>query len=317
MKHMSWQLGLAMLLVGLFVGSCGDGRDPERLTILYWQAPTLANPYLTGGTKDIDAATLVLEPLANYDADAELVPRLAEAIPTVENGGVSEDLTAVTWRLKAGVLWSDGSPLTAYDAEFTYDYDCSLPNANCDEDNIKEVRAIDDLSLEITFDSPSPYPYTLFVGKGAYILQRTQFADCMGDMARQGECEEKNLYPVGTGPYRIVQFNVDESVVYQANQHFRVPGQPFFSSVVIQGGGDAETAARSVLETGEAHYGWNLQVEAETLETLAGLRQGNAGQHLRQQRGILDSQLHGTGIFRASPSLPERPGRARSPVLGD
>ena len=271
MKRMSWLFGLAMLLVALVVGSCGDGRDPEGLTILYWQAPSIANPYLTGGTKDIDAATLVLEPLANYDADAELAPRLAEAIPTVANGGVSGDGTAITWRLKAGVRWSDGSPLTAYDAEFTYDYRCSLPNANCDEDNVRHVRAIDELNLEITFESPSPYPYTGFVGQGNYILQKAQFEDCMGAMARQGECQEKNLYPVGTGPYRIVQFNVNESVVYHANNQFRVPGQPFFARVVIQGGGDAEAAARAVLETGEADYGWNLQVEAEILETLAGL----------------------------------------------
>ena len=96
----------------------------------------------------------------------------------------------------------------------------------------------------------------------------------MGDMARQGECRDKNLYPVGTGPYRIVQFNVNESVVYHANSHFRVLHQPFFTQVVIQGGGDAEAAARAVLETGEADYGWNLQVEAEILETLVSLGRG-------------------------------------------
>ena len=120
MKRIPRLFGIIALTIGLLASSCGDGdRDPETLTILYWQAPSIANPYLSEGIKDIDAATPVLEPLANYDANAALVPRLAEAIPTVDNGGLSVDRTTITWRLKPGILWSDGSPLTAHDAAFT------------------------------------------------------------------------------------------------------------------------------------------------------------------------------------------------------
>ena len=271
----SWFLRLAAVAAGLFAASCGsgDGVD-ETLTILYWQAPTIANPYLAGGTKDLDAAALVLEPLANYDEHGNLTPRLAEAIPTADNGDISEDRAKIIWRLKAGVLWSDGSPLTAHDAEFTYDYACSLPNANCDEDGITDVRAIDALTLDITFDSPSPYPYTLFVGPGDYILQKAQFAACASDMARHGQCQEKNLYPIGTGPYKIVEFNVNASVVYGINDYFRVPYQPFFTAVIIKGGGDAEAVARAILETREADYGWNLQVEPQILQFLQDLDRG-------------------------------------------
>ena len=275
MKRRRWLFSLAVVAVGLFAGSCGSGDDPdETLTILYWQAPTIANPYLSSGTKDVDAATLVLEPLANFDEDAELVPRLATSIPTAANGGISADRTLMTWRLQAGIRWSDGSPLTARDVEFTYDYICSLPNANCDEDNVDDVRAIDDWTIEIVFESPSPYPYTLFVGPGSYVLQMAQLEDCMGELARQGECRDKNLYPVGTGPYRIVEFSVNESVVYEANEAFRVPSQPAFDAVVIQSVEDAEAAARAVLETQEADYGWNLQVESDVLQPLADLGKG-------------------------------------------
>ena len=173
MKRMPWLFSIFVVIAGLLSASCGDGDGvDETLTIRYWQAPSIANPYLTGGTKDIDAATLVLEPLANYDEDAQLVPRLAEAIPTMANGGISEDLRTITWQLKAGIVWSDGSPFTAYDADFTYDYACSLPNANCQEDNIEDVRAIDELTLEITFESPSHIPTPNLSDKAATFCRR-------------------------------------------------------------------------------------------------------------------------------------------------
>ena len=57
------------------------GSDGE-LKIIYWQAPSIMNPYLSGGTKDIEAAALVIEPLARYDETGALIPWLVEEIPT-------------------------------------------------------------------------------------------------------------------------------------------------------------------------------------------------------------------------------------------
>ena len=73
--------------------------DPKSLKILYWQAPTVLNPHVSSGTKDFDAATVILEPLAHYNEKDELVAYLAEEIPTIENGGVAKDGTSVTWKL--------------------------------------------------------------------------------------------------------------------------------------------------------------------------------------------------------------------------
>jgi peptide/nickel transport system substrate-binding protein len=72
-------------------GSSSRGSS-GTLTILYWQAVSTMNPYLSGGTKDIDAGSMVLEPLARYDEAGNMIPWLVEEIPTLENGGVSEDL---------------------------------------------------------------------------------------------------------------------------------------------------------------------------------------------------------------------------------
>jgi peptide/nickel transport system substrate-binding protein len=244
------------------------GRD-GTLTILYWQAASLANPYLAGGTKDIHAGSLVLEPLANYDDTGQLVPTLAQEIPTLENGGVSEDLTSITWKLKEGILWSDGTPLTAADAVFTWEY-CTHAETGCAQatfyENVQMVEAVDDLTIKVTFDSPIPYPYNAFVSAQSPILQKAQFENCVGAAAQQ--CSEQNLMPVGTGPFKIVDFKVNDVVTYQANENYRDPNKPYFAEVIFKGGGDAAAAARAVLETGEADYAWNLQVEPQILSQM-------------------------------------------------
>ncbi|RME65902.1 MAG: peptide ABC transporter substrate-binding protein, partial [Caldilineae bacterium] len=239
------------------------------LTILYWQAASLPGPYLSGGTKDIDAGALVLEPLAAFDENGEMVLRLAAEIPTVENGGVAEDLTSITWKLKEGLLWSDGTPVTAEDVVFTYEY-CSTPETGCSQadqfTNIDSVEALDDTTVRINFSGPTPYPYLPFVGYTEPIIQKAQFKDCVGAAAQT--CTEQNLNPIGTGPYKIREFRVNDVVIYDINENYREPDKPYFSEVIFKGGGDAAAAARAVLETGEADYAWNLQVEPQILQSM-------------------------------------------------
>ena len=102
-----------------------QGRD-GHVNIIYWQAPSTLNPFLSGGTKDLESASLILEPLARYDERGNLVPWLAAEIPTVSNGGVSESLDSITWKLRDDILWSDGTPFTSADVKFTAEY-CMHP----------------------------------------------------------------------------------------------------------------------------------------------------------------------------------------------
>jgi len=89
------------------------------VNVLYAQAPSTLNPYLSSGTKDVESASLILEGLAGFNEKGEVVARLADSVPTVENGGVAADLTSITWKLQPGLLWSDGTPVTSADAKFT------------------------------------------------------------------------------------------------------------------------------------------------------------------------------------------------------
>ena len=74
--------------------------------------------------------------------------------------------------------------------------------------------------------------------------------------------------PIGTGPFVVEEFRANDTVVYKANDNYRVPDQPHFSRLVIRGAEDAAAAARAVLETGEADYAWNLLVEPAILDPM-------------------------------------------------
>ena len=239
--------------------------EEKVLTILYWQAPTLPGPYLSSGTKDTDAGAVTLEPLAKYDPEGNLVPALAAQIPTLENGGVSQDSLSITWNLKEGLKWSDGSDMTAEDVVFTWRY-CVDEDTGCTSessfDGVASVEAINHTTVKIAFNAPTPYPYQAFVGAGTPIISRTQFADCVGAAATT--CEAQNTAPLGTGPYRIIDFKTNEEAVYERNPFYRGP-TPYFDRVFFKGGGEAIDAAGAVMERGEADYAWNLQVEPEAL----------------------------------------------------
>lgn len=250
------------------------GSDGE-LNILYWQAVSTLNPYLSGGTKDIEAASLILEPLARYDETGTMMPWLVDEIPTVENGGVSEDLMSITWTLKEGLMWSDGTPVTSADVVFTGEY-CLNEEMGCNAmsffTDVESIEAVDDRTVTITFGVPKPFPYGPFVGAEAPIIQAAQFAECTGANAQN--CTEQNFGPIGTGPFKVVDFRANDVVVYEANENYREADKPAFERVVFKGGGDAAAAARAVLETGEVDYAWNLQVEPEILAQMTAAGRG-------------------------------------------
>lgn len=250
------------------------GRDGE-VNIIYWQAPSILNPFLSGGTKDIEAASLIIEPLARYNSSGELTPWLVEEIPTVANGGVSEDLTSITWNITPGLTWSDGTPFTSRDVQFTYEY-CTDPEAGCAQltkfDGVSSVETPDDLTVVVNFDAPTPFPYGPFVGGESPIIQAAQFSECMG--ARAPECTDENFGPIGTGPFVVTEFRTNDVIQLEANENYRDPNKPAFQSVTFKGGGDATAAGRAVMETGEFDYAWNLQLAPDVI---ASMEEGGLG----------------------------------------
>lgn len=248
----------------------GMGRGVGDLVrILYWQAPTILNPHFAQGDKDSSAASLVLEPLLHVDAAGELVPALAVEVPSVENGGLAEDGMSVTYTLRDDVTWSDGTPFTAEDVRFTWEYvthpDASTTTVNSYEE-IEDVEVVDDHTVTIHFAAPNPAWFNGFVtGYGGQILPMHILGDAIGAAARD---HEFNLMPIGTGAYKVVEFKPADVVVYEINENYRFSDKPYFSRVEMKGGGDATSAARAAMQTGDVDYAWNLQVEAQVLDQL-------------------------------------------------
>ncbi|MGO4407814.1 peptide ABC transporter substrate-binding protein [Bosea sp. RAF48] len=237
------------------------------LKILLWQAPTLLNPHFASGTKDQIASRIFFEPLAGWDKEGNLIPQLAAEVPSRANGGLSEDGKAVTWKLKPGVKWHDGKPLTADDVVFTWEYARDPATAAYTTGAYKDIKVekVDDLTVKVIFPEATPFWADAFVGVTGQILPKHQFGDYIGAKSREAP---GNLKPIGTGPYKFVEFKPGDIITAERNPDYHVKNQPHFDTLEVKGGGDAVSAARAVLQTGEYDYAWNLQVEDEVLKRM-------------------------------------------------
>ena len=184
LKYFLFGAAAAFALTPLAVNA--ERGSDGHVNIIYWQAPSIMNPYLSGGTKELEAASLVIEPLARYNQDGALVAWLVDEVPTVGNGGVSADLKQITWKLSDGLLWSDGSPVTSEDVKFTWEY-CTADGGGCAQSekylDVVSVDTPDAQTVVVNFGVAKPFPYGPFVGAQAPILQKAQFAECMGPKA--------------------------------------------------------------------------------------------------------------------------------------
>ena len=212
----------------------------------------------------------MLEPLASLGKDGEAIANgLAAEIPTVANGGIARDFRSVTWKLRQGVKWSDGTPFSADDVAFTYRYQCDPSTAattfaRCD--GVQDVVARDANTVVVTYRSPRPFVLQWGVGADGAMLQRDQYRSCVGINAADCAADRK---PTGTGPYKVRDFQAGALVTYDLNENFRDPNKPFFKSVTLKSAADAQAAARALFQTGDVDYAWNLQVEPSVLRPMA------------------------------------------------
>jgi peptide/nickel transport system substrate-binding protein len=267
-----------------------------QLKMLWWQAPTLLNPHFATGTKDQDGSRVFYEPLAAFDPEGNMLPILAAEIPSVQNGGVAKDGRSVTWKLKPNVSWHDGKPFTADDLVFNWEYSADPATAALTSGSYRDIERVEKVTphtVKLHFKSPTPFWFDAFCGARGMIIPKHLFETYKGDKSREAPT---NLKPVGTGPYRFVDFRPGDVVRGEMNPAYHMPNRPFFDQIEMKGGGDAPSAARAVLQTGEYDWAWNLQVGDDILRRL---EQGGKGRvHMAQGGSCEHIQLNQSDPWR-------------------
>ncbi len=240
----------------------------RTLRLFWWQAPNVMNPHLTSATADRDAARLIYEPLASFNAQGELVPILATEIPSFENDLLDPDLQWVRWPIKKNLRWSDGKAFTAHDVKFTYDFIRERQTATASTYSaIASVDVLDLYTVQVNFKDTNPAWALPFVGAEGMIIPGHIFSNEDADA----------ITPVGTGPYQLVSANTAEVLflgselvttvkfVYEANPYYRGFDDLYFQRIELKGGGTAVEAASAALEFGDVDFAYNLQLEGSVL----------------------------------------------------
>jgi peptide/nickel transport system substrate-binding protein len=256
--------------VGVIPDSRTEGQERGAggdLKILQWQAPSQLNGMVATGDKDNLAALFVSESLMVRLPDGSLAPQLITEVPSVDNGLLAADLKSVTHRLKEGIVWSDGEPLTAEDIKFTWEWALDDANAAVLQniyEQIASIEVVDELTATLTFAQPNPTWSDSATGMGSSIILPKHVLEG----ADQATLDAFRSNPIGTGPYKVESFSPNDQVTYVINENYREPNKPYFARVILKGGGDAAAAARASIQTGEYDYAWNLAVEPALLRDM-------------------------------------------------
>jgi peptide/nickel transport system substrate-binding protein len=225
--------GCSPARIGAGNGSASWG-EPGVLRIAISGVPRTLNPILSTTTFEGALARLNSSILVTADAQGRPVPDLASVVPTRANGGISADGLRVTYKLRPGVRWQDGVAFTSRDVAFTFG---AIMNSSNDVisrhgyDIVSRVETPDPLTVVFhlkrrfapfvaTVFGESDSPYGLLP---AHLLARYH---SLNDVPF-------NAKPVGTGPFRLVEWRRGDSIEYEAfDGYFR--GKPGLRRIVVR-----------------------------------------------------------------------------------
>jgi oligopeptide transport system substrate-binding protein len=236
-----------VLLATLSLFACSlSGAIPSVGQPILGNIPLNQALVLSGGEstnpRDYDPATthgsgdkLAFSGLVLFDPQMNLVPDLAES------WNVSSDGTIYTFHLRSDAKFHDGRPVTAQDVIYSWER-AANPQTQSDTvltylgdivgvkemhagqaDHVSGLKVVDDHTLQVTIDAPKPYFLLKLSYPTAFVLDKAN-VDSGSDWYR---------HPNGTGPYKLIEWQRFQDMIYQANQDFYL-GQPAIPYVVIQ-----------------------------------------------------------------------------------
>jgi peptide/nickel transport system substrate-binding protein len=260
----------------------GGGRPSNDLLIVgYDREPDTLNRFSTHILEDIQ--TCVVEGLTTTDEQMRVVPLLATVVPTIENGGVkvrADGGMDVVWTLRPGVTWHDGTPFTSADVQFTVDA-INGPNYNPEStdgfDRITSVDTPDPLTAVVHYKEIYA-PYDIQFIRGALPKHILQGRDI-------DRAQDYNRNPLGTGPYRVVEWKAGEYILLERVPHYwRGDEYPKIRRLLFKFVANTNTRINQ-LKSGEVHVvalaPWDKYREMTGIPSIVVTKtRGNAYEHV-------------------------------------
>jgi peptide/nickel transport system substrate-binding protein len=190
------------------------------------------------------------EKLMEYNRDKELVPFLAESV------NVAKDGKSITFKLRKGVKFHDGSDLNAEAVAWNYQLakDSKTLQYN---DKLTRVEVVDNLTVRLHI---TRYTNQLIYSYGWVPLFSKQAWDKAGggNVEKSKEWARTNI--VGTGPFKLAEYKRDSYIKWVKNENYWQPGQPFLDGIYVRYVPDPVTAS-AMLQANEADlwYGASLK----------------------------------------------------------
>jgi len=282
-----------------------QARRGGTVTLSLYQEPELLHPYMAAQTASFEVLTMVLEGLLKNDPKGEYFPQLATEVPTQANGGVSQDGKTITYKLRPGLVWSDGRPLTCDDVKFTWEAIVYPKSGAIETTGFDQIQAVDCPTPQTAVVRYKTY-YAPFLGRFRWILPR----HATGDPANMTKWDF-NRRPLGSGPFKIVEWASGDHITLVRNDQYRTKGQPYLDRVIIRIVPSREVG-KQLIKTGDVDIVWDL-IESDVPEL-----KGASGVRISSQPGPDAERLV---LNLADPTLDGPPadvvkGRPH-PILGD
>jgi peptide/nickel transport system substrate-binding protein len=239
----------ALLLTALFAASCRRGAASDELVMMLEKTVTTFDPRKSADSADERMRQLIFSSLTRKDAKFEPVGDLAESFTA------SPDYLTYTFKLRSGVKFHDGRPLTSADVKYTFDTLMSQGfQSPKSADFVRDVAAVETPDAQtVVFRCKNPYP-----GLPNSVVAVGIIAEGSGDsQARQ---------PVGTGPFKFTSYAPDQEVVLAANPDY-FGGAPGVQTLRVKIIPD-NTTRESELRKGSVDLAINADFEPVTVESL-------------------------------------------------
>ncbi|HIE57792.1 MAG TPA: peptide ABC transporter substrate-binding protein [Anaerolineales bacterium] len=264
-------------------------------TLVYGEDPDTLNLALSGAWITGQVAWAIVEGLVDVGPDGFYRPLVAAELPSKQNGTVSEDGLTITWKLRKGLKWNDGQPVTSEDIRFTWKAVMASGIDKAGFDQIESIETPDDLTVIVHYSSF----YTDYLGQFKYLFPA--HAGDPNDMPNW----EYNRNPIGTGPFMLKEWAVDDHITLVRNPYYWKEGKPYLDGVIYRIVPDYE-AHLLMLAEGDVDHLWISPSQIPQVREMENvdLYEGDIGWMARLWFNLADPSADGE---------PEPP----HPILGD